>query len=620
MSESPPSPVATELVVPVNIDAVIEVFDQRTDAFTCFEVSSALKAERTKLHAPTQAQNQGAWSEVLAFALAAGAEHNEKPWDTYFGPMGSWRRDDGQIVYAPDARQADAGILAHWKKRAQTVRAPVLAARYNDLVWDMSKLIANERRHVDFARRAIDAYVASAGQDGRDLYDAFPDAKRALALSIQIDDKLRLEAARAVLLSLHRRSIADCTMWWAAFDALEEQPKSGLTESEKSALVADFEAILLRVADSSDAKKFDPHAVESVANKLITHYRGVGSAADIRRLNLSIARAFEHFGSLADPMLASVVLQTSMDAYTAIGENTEAHRILGLIENANVASLAQMTRHEHRIEIPADEVEKFLAEIVADSPAETFRRIAGEFLLSRQSVEDEVKESANSSPLQAMFGRTKLRGDRVVASIGSVDDDPIGRLIDGASESLGINTAFLGWAVDEAIKRHSLTATDFVDFANSTKLFGDGRLLSEGISAWLRDDYIKSAHVLVPQVEAGFRTLLGRGGRPTTKPHPQMKQARMVTTFGDMLTESNAAALGKHGPDIVLHFRALYADPRGNNFRNELAHGLASIESINAGILLWVVHSLLLLGAWLRPTPELPPDALSAKLSSSGSP
>jgi lysyl-tRNA synthetase class 1 len=510
--------------------------------------------------------------------------------------------------------------LQHWKNRAQTARAPVLAARYNDLVWDLSKLIANERRHVDFARRAIDAYVALAGQDGRDLYYAVPDAKRALALAIQIDDKPRLESARAVLLLLHRRSVADHKMWWAVFDALEEQPKSGLTESERSTLIADFEAILVRVSDTSDATKFDPHAVESVADKLIPHYRSVGRDADIRRMNLSIARAFEHFGGLADPMLASVVLQTSMDAYTAVGEHAEAHRILGLIEKANVASIAQMTRHEHRVEIPADEVEKFLAQIVVDSPAETFRRIAGEFLLSRKSVEDELRESASSSPLQAMIGRTKLRGDRVVASIGSIDDDPIGRLIDGASDSLGFSTVFLSWAIDAAIKRHSLIATDFVDFVNSTKLFGDGRLLSEGISAWLRNDYIMAAHVLVPQVEAGFRTLLGRGGRPTTKPHPQMKQARMVTTFGDMLTENKAAALGEHGPDIVLHFRALYADPRGNNLRNELAHGLASIESINAGILLWVIHSLLLLGAWLRPTPELPPDALSAELPSDGAP
>lgn len=79
----------------------------------------------------------------------------------------------------------------------------------------------------------------------------------------------------------------------------------------------------------------------------------------------------------------------------------------------------------------------------------------------------------------------------------------------------------------------------------------------------------------------------------------------MVITMGEILFhEETASALGKHGPDIVLHFRAFYADPRGHNLRNDLAHGLASAESLNAGTNMWVVHSLLLLGAWLKPATE----------------
>ena len=594
---------------------MIEAFDRRADAYKTFDVSSALNAERAKLQSPTPEHNKGAWAEVLAFALAAGREHGEKPWGGYFGPMASWQRQDGKVIYSPDAREADADILLHWKQRASTVRAPVLVARYNDLIWDLSRLIANERRNVDNCRRAIDAYLVCAKQTDRDLYDAFPDAKRALALSIQIDDEARRDAARGVLLTLHNKAVADHKMWWSAYDALEEQPKSGLTQVEKDALIADLEGILHRVSDSSDSKKFDPHAVESVANKLIRHYRSLAKLEQVRRLNLAIAKAFEQFGGLADPMLASSVLQTSMDAYHAVGDQAEANRILALIEKANEASIAQMTKHEHRVEIPKEEVEKFLAEIVVESKDETFRRIAGEFLISRTDIESSLKESAKSSPLQAMISRTKLQGNRVVANIGSVDDDPIGRLIDHAAEWQGLNIAFLSWAMDHAIERHELGPTDFAEYINRTTLFGDGRLLAEGMGAWFAKDYVKAVHVLVPQIEVGLRTLMGLGGRPTTKPHPQMKQARMVVTFGEMLTPETEAVLGKHGPDIVLHFRALYADPRGRNFRNEIAHGLAPIDSIGPGIMLWIVHSLLLLGAWLRPQSEPPADFVQPDVS-----
>jgi lysyl-tRNA synthetase class 1 len=535
-----------------------------------------------------------------------GTEHNEKPWDTYFGPMGSGTRENGEIVYFPDVRQADAGILDHWKERARAVKSPILRGRYNDLVWDMAKLLSGERRQVEFARSAIHAYLVTAAQAGRDLYDAFPDAKRALALAIQIDDKARRDAARGALLDLHRRGMAAFQMWWEVYDALEEQPKAGMTDAERDALITDLEAVLARDSDTSDPGKFDPHSVESAANRLMAHYRRKGQATEIQRLNLSIARAFEHFGKLGDPMLASMVFHTSMDAFHAAGMEADAHRILSLIEKSNEESIAQMTRHEHRVEIPQETVEQFMEQVIAETKDETFSRLAGEFLIRRADIEASLSNTAKTSPLAAMISRTKLKGNRIVANIGSIDDAPMGRLVDEANSHLLFNTAWLGIAMTRAKERHSISGDNIAEFANRTGLFGDGRLLRAGLSAWAADDFIKAAHILVPQVEAGFRTLAGRGGRPTTKPHPQMKQARMVVTFGDMLVEETAATLGKLGRDIVLHLRALYADPRGHNFRNDLSHGLAAFESIDAGIMLWVVHSLLLLGAWLKPIEPAP--------------
>jgi hypothetical protein len=592
------------LVVPASIEDVIAGFDSRTDVYSGMDVHSALCATRQALEAPTPSENAGAWAEVLAFGLT-GTEHNEKPWETYFGPMGSGTRENGETVYFPDVTQADATILTHWKSRARSSNAPVLVARYADLVWDLGKLIANEKRDVAFARLAIDAYVATAKQDGRDAYDAFPDAKRALALSIQIDDATRRDAARAALLALHKRAVAESGMWWKAYDALEAQPKSGLTESERSGLIDDLEIVLACVADTSDQGRFDPHMVEGAANKLITHYRRTGRNSEVQRLHLAVAKAFEHFGSTGDAMLASMVLQTSMDAYRQAGMNADAERILRLIEKSNVASVAQMTRHEHVQEIPVEVVEEFLVHVVVDTKEGTFQRLAGEFLTKRAVIEEALKKSAKSSPLATMIPRSKLQGDRIVAHIGSLDDDPMGHLIEQTNMHLAFNAAWLRWALDRARERHAISADDITAWANRTGLFGDGRLLHEGVAAWMADDHIKAAHILVPQVEAGLRTLVGRRGRPTTKAHRKMKQARVVITMGDILFhEDTAPALGSYGPDIVLHFRTLYADPRGHNLRNDIAHGLLAVEHINAGTMLWIVHSLLLLGAWLKPEGE----------------
>ncbi len=589
---------ASKLMVPTGIQDVIADFDKRTGVYTCADVSGALGAARTTLKSVCEAEDKGAWAEVLAFNLA-GFEHGEKPWGTHYGPMGSGTRADGEIVYFPDLREADAEILQHWKTRARSLNAPVLVSRYADLAWDLETFIAKSKRDVEFARIAIDAYLVIAAQGDRDSYDAFHDAERALVLAIQITDSDRRDKARTILLDLHRVEVAKNGMWWRCFDSLVRQPKSGLTETELSSLIEDIEGVLTRVSERADPTKFDPHAVESAAKTLIKHYRRVGQNAEVARLYEAIGRAFEHFGSMGDALLASTVLQTSMDGYRQAGLQADADRILGLVEKSNVESIAQMKRFEHREEIPKEAVEEFLSQIVAASKEETFGRIAGEFLSEQSKVEENLRKTAKSSPLLTAISKTMVQGDRIVAQIGSLDDDPIGHLIERANLNLHLRSAWLGWTIERAQKMHELTIDDFVGWSNRTGLFSDDRLLREGIAAWLEDDHVKAIHILVPQVEAGFRTLVGRCGRPTTKPHLQMRQARMVITLGEILCHKETApALGEHGSNIVLHFRALYTDPRGSNLRNNIAHGLIQIDAANASIVTWIIHSLLLLGAW----------------------
>lgn len=118
---------------------------------------------------------------------------------------------------------------------------------------------------------------------------------------------------------------------------------------------------------------------------------------------------------------------------------------------------------------------------------------------------------------------------------------------------------------------------------------------------------LKAAHILIPQIEAAFRNMLSRLGQTTTKPHKQMRQARMVMTLGDLLFHTDTATnLGTNGPALILYLRCLYADPRGHNWRNDLAHGLLGPDRIDRAMMLWVFHTLLLLGLWLEPRPAEP--------------
>jgi lysyl-tRNA synthetase class 1 len=52
------------------------------------------------------------------------------------------------------------------------------------------------------------------------------------------------------------------------------------------------------------------------------------------------------------------------------------------------------------------------------------------------------------------------------------------------------------------------------------------------------------------------------------------------------------------GPDLTLFFLALYADPRGMNLRNRVAHGLIEPGFIDESLVELLIHTLLVFGMW----------------------
>jgi len=50
------------------------------------------------------------------------------------------------------------------------------------------------------------------------------------------------------------------------------------------------------------------------------------------------------------------------------------------------------------------------------------------------------------------------------------------------------------------------------------------------------------------------------------------------------------------GPDLTLHFLALFADPRGFNLRNQVAHG--QVDDVTSSVVEMLILTLLIFGAW----------------------
>lgn len=587
---------AAHTTPPATPDEVLAQFDGNRGPVDLSDLMAALRSAAA-------GQAPQAWKPDLLAAEIRAYPGLPSPWGTYFGPRFSATYADGEVVDSPPLMAVDEPALQVWRGRAHALADPQLKAHYADLVWDLGPKIApTRRREPEFARLAIGGYRAAAADSREQRLHAFGHLRRALSLAIQLDDRDVVNAVRAELLAMHRAAMAAGELWWQAYDILTAQRKSGLTEEERAQLIADLERVLAGYADAGAPERFDVHFVERTGERLLRHYRQARQATDEKRIHAIIARAREHHASRADALAASSVLNDSMEAYRKAGLTDDVERVRRLMQAKVRQSRDQMAEIRQEVRISFDDVEAFQARIVEGSLVDTLARIGAEFMLRRRLLEEQLAALEDAAPLMSMIPQQIIGDDHVVATVGSVEDDPYGRVLRQAHFSLTMNTPWLGWALEAAIERYQLHAGHFVGWGNRAGLFGDGALLADGVEAWFEGDHVKAVHVLVPQIERGFRTLIGLVGRPTSKPHPKFKGAQVAVTMGDGLySKETVEALGQHGADLAVHLATLYADPRGPNLRNEVAHGLLARGQMQEQTVLWLIQTVVLLGLWRAP-------------------
>jgi len=585
----------SELIVPSIVEAVIQNFEGADKPFTEFDVQSKLGTARASLENPSDTESLGAWAEVLAFALVGTRQH-QSPWGTFYGPVGTGEDGDGKTVYYPDIAQANGRVIDHWKARAKSVSQPVLKSRYADLAWDLCTSIAGTKRDPEMARLAIDAYLLSIPVRER-IHDRFEAALRALDLASLLRDQVRIPSAKAALLELHRSVITTGKgPWWLAIDRLIDDQRSGVTEEERQQLIADLEGRVLSLGDASDAERFNPHALQDAADRLIRHYRRLGKHDDVKRLHKTVAQAFERFADISDPMVASSVLQSAVNAYRKAGLRDECQRLQVVMQERIAQSRDHMGVIETEQEISREDMEAFLDTVVADDLGSTFARIASEFLPRRREIEDQIRHMREEAPIQAEIPITIMADDHVAARLGSVDDDPFGRLVWQTDNSFEFSRPWLQTSLSRTIETYEPLPEHFVSWTNRLGIFDDLTFLIEGVRAWYADDLVAAVHIIVPQVERGLRSIMAKLGKPVTKPHGKVADVGVAIGMGDILYTSDLTqALG---PDLSLYFLALYADPRGKNLRNRVAHGLIKPQFIDGHLVNLLIHTLLVFGVW----------------------
>jgi plasmid maintenance system antidote protein VapI len=601
------------------LQAALDAADRNLQPIDELELSNQLHQTLTQLGRPlTTSEKRGAFAVIGGLRFMSRRMYGNPVWDMYWQPLSGWTDAQGTIHRDPDVAQVGDSTIAEWARLARLAQHPVLRARFADLAWEIAKFCVAAVRgdpqeqaaiqpDVDDALLAIDAYLEAVERDlAHEVFDAWKYLGRAIELAASVGDAARLQRAKAALFAYQSacQSAEPAYPFWLFDDIVWEQRASlGLSDEEKSYVISALEDVLAIRADQSNPARFDPNSAQDAADRLGRWRQQLGQVAEAHRAAETAGRAIETAAEMASGLTAIALLERQAIRYRRAGDKDSAARVEQMIRRRAPEAKGELRRVSTQIEIPKEKLDEWADQVAGATFEQGLRQLVSENLIRKGQSEARVRSIAEKAVLLAHIPIQIMRDDGFSSAvIGSVEDDLEGRTVHDAANAFGYSAPFLNVALVRFREKHDVDLERLMGWLEHAPLFPASRLaiVREGLAAWFAEDWIKAIHLLLPQIEAALRDLLGALGGSVMKPDPYHGGFQSIALGEVLCHERFRAAIPE---DVRFHLRVLLQDSRGLNLRNEIAHGLAARELFDRGIANWVFHAIVLLGAICKRSP-----------------
>ena len=423
---------------------------------------------------------------------------------------------------------------------------------------------------------------------------AIEQLKRALGAAIQY--KYCVEAVRDAILAYEDAVGADDLpgLWGFSFDSLEGNKKACLTADQKTRVIGDLEARLVRLATKPD-EHLNPHNVQFAALRLADYYRRAGYPVETRRVLGVYTKAFLRKSAVSSKMLACAWLEDVHDTLVRFDQHDDAKVVLTHYAEAGRGMGREMPRHEVSVEIDLNELNAQLDFLTAGTWADVFAKVVHQYLIGRDKTAKHLAVFRAKSLLVNLFSTNLVdRDGRTVAKVGPLDDDLEGNIVHHAADRIQFSSSFLRATMQRLIDTRAMDWPAVEGQLRLSPVFGeqDWPILERGICAYLVGDWLVAVHLLVPRVEAAVRRLVEMSGGSVMK--PGRHEGMHLRNLDELLRDEAAEAVLTS--DVTFYLRTLFTDQRGWNLRNDVAHGIEPIPGFTAAAADRVFHAVLILG------------------------
>lgn len=472
----------------------------------------------------------------------------------------------------------------HLIKRVDEIENPILLARYNDVLWSIYNCY-------EYTNGAIKGYIDSSRilcenecEWAKEIY-----LDRAMQIAIKIKDKDHisnvLRVYKEVLANL--KETEKYKVMVEVINSLFNYYES-LTEVERKFI---NESILYLEEINKIAFDQNEHELQRLSLKALVNIYSAEKNLQLKsKFSIEIAKSFEYEATCIENEHASIKLyERSMKVYMLNGVNSKVDELKVKIRKMRERAFAKMSKNEIKITMSTDKDTDYLSIYESiGNPNEFLNYICKDARLipKWETAVNNAQWIMNNSILKlSTFEEVK---DGLVIKKVSEEKE---KLMNIAAKQFKVEygktiiTKFCS-IIEIFKKKFNKPEEAMINFISQSDLIQKDKMkiIEIGIRKYFEKDYISTCHLLIFQIEDILRNIMKKLELPTfLYRNDEMSESLLnacIEKLSDELFDDNFTKL----------LSIFLIDKSGDNFRNEIAHGIAEVtkmNQVNASLLIY---------------------------------
>lgn len=533
--------------------------------------------------------------EILVFDLSTHSSPKKR-----FDSMMSGTTNSGEEWKYPDLeKHFPKESIEYYKNRANVTNNPILKARYSDVIWELTK-------DVRYARLEVTAYLDCCpiyfnNEWDNELADSLD---RAVAIALMINDKFLTDES----LKKHYEFIK-LLVEKKRFEYLIEIIGSILRQEEKVKDQIDYEYLVsiteMAIDDYSQNVSDSFHIQRSFMEIIEKIWQIRKNETERRKAKVRIAESFieeavwKKVNYPSGNMVAASFYEKALQVYIDLGDFPEKVEELKVkIQETNEAALkTEYKKIATKVEVPQKEIDKYLEMYKGHQPIEIFQIMSLDINLipSYEKAKQDAIEQSKKYVFQHIVPLKLIKENICVKYISKESEKLEYSTIKNFQRSYNMISNMLLNEIFNLLKdEHPNYIEALIQHLSLSGIINKERLeiVKHGLKSFERNEYVAAIHILIFQIERILRDLLWKLGLPTfiyIKKDEEMRE-RMLSDI--LKTLFQVEGIDK---DFLKFIEVFLNDIRGDNFRNDISHGLLTIDAFtkeNAHLLLLILIKL----------------------------